>query len=100
MHEDEVLKPTNTGRLVAALFPATTFVFEWGRVHPSEELQKLISDPNRLNLLVFPAEDALTPSCAQRQAAQKTSGSPLFCWMAPGNKPAKCSIAPLVGGLA
>ncbi|MFO1367639.1 MAG: DTW domain-containing protein [Marinagarivorans sp.] len=70
MHEDEVLKPTNTGRLVAALFPATTFVFEWGRVHPPKELQKLISDPSRLNLLVFPAEDALTPSCAQRQAAQ------------------------------
>lgn len=68
MHEDEVLKPTNTGRLLAELFPAATFVFEWARVLPPEDLLNLIADPNRLCLLVFPAENALTPAQAQQQA--------------------------------
>jgi DTW domain-containing protein YfiP len=70
MHEDEVLKPTNTGRLLAELFPTATFVFEWARVHPPEHVQELLADPKRLCLLVFPSDDALAPWQAQQNAAQ------------------------------
>jgi len=71
MHEDEVLKPTNTGRLLAELFPSTA-VFEWARLQPPEGLLRLLADPDRLCLLVFPAETALAPIEAKYQAQQKS----------------------------
>jgi DTW domain-containing protein YfiP len=68
MHEDEVLKPTNTGRLVANIFPQATYVFQWARLAPAPELLSLLADPKRLNVLVFPAEEALQPIAALHQA--------------------------------
>lgn len=56
MHRDEVLKPTNTGRLVADIFPAHTHVFCWSRTEPDERLQALLADPARRCLIVFPEE--------------------------------------------
>ncbi|RYZ98937.1 MAG: DTW domain-containing protein, partial [Moraxellaceae bacterium] len=67
MHEDEVLKPTNTGRLVADVFP-NTLVFEWARLTPPEGLTRILADPQRLIVLVFPSDDAYGPDHAQRQA--------------------------------
>ncbi|PUA30723.1 MAG: DTW domain-containing protein [Cellvibrio sp. 79] len=56
MHRDEVLKPTNTGRLIADVLPARTHVFCWSRTEPDKALVKLLSDPQRRCLIVFPEE--------------------------------------------
>lgn len=56
MHRDEVLKPTNTGRLIADVLPAHTHVFCWSRTEPDEELLKLLADQQRRCLIVFPEE--------------------------------------------
>lgn len=56
MHRDEVLKPTNTGRLIADIFPARTHVFCWSRTEPDEGLLVLLNDPARRCLIVFPEE--------------------------------------------
>lgn len=68
MHEDEVLKPTNTGRLVADVFPSCTQVFEWARTEAPEGLLPLLMDPNRLVVVIFPADGALTPAVIAHQA--------------------------------
>ena len=78
MHADEILKPTNTGRLLGDVFPTGTFVFEWARVDPPEELLSVLKDPGRLNALVFPAENALDPSSALRLAQQDNRRLTLF----------------------
>lgn len=56
MHRDEVLKPTNTGRLIADLLPAHTHVFCWNRTQPDPALLALLGDPRRRCLIVFPEE--------------------------------------------
>lgn len=57
MHRDEVFKPTNTGRLVADLFPGQCHAFQWERTQPPAGLLALINDPARQCLLVFPPND-------------------------------------------
>jgi DTW domain-containing protein len=56
MHRDEVLKPTNTGRLIADILPARAHAFCWSRTEPDEALLALLSDPRRRCLIVFPEE--------------------------------------------
>ncbi len=56
MHRDEVLKPTNTGRLIADVLPAHTHVFCWSRTEPDIRLLELLADPARRCLIVFPEE--------------------------------------------
>lgn len=56
MHKNETFKPTNTGRLIADVFPAGTHAFRWTRVDPDEELVALLNDPRRQCLLVFPVD--------------------------------------------
>jgi DTW domain-containing protein YfiP len=70
MHRDELLKPTNTGRLLAELFPSHTHIFEWSRTEPPEGIENLICDPSRQVLLVFPSDNAITPYTANFQATQ------------------------------
>lgn len=62
MHRDEIFKPTNTGRLIADVLPAQTYVFCWSRTEPAEELLALLKDGRRRCVLVFPAEAASTAS--------------------------------------
>lgn len=56
MHRNEVLKPTNTGRLIADCFPDNTFAFVWSRTDIDDQLQALLDDSERSWLLVFPGE--------------------------------------------
>src|SRR5690606_23305058 len=56
LHHDEVFKPTNTGRLIADLFPSQTYAFEWSRTEPPEELLHLLAEPQRYPVIVFPAD--------------------------------------------
>ncbi|RLV59262.1 DTW domain-containing protein [Parashewanella curva] len=57
MYDDEVLKPSNTGRLIADLFPET-YAFLWSRTEPNTELLNLFSDEQYQPILIFPEEYA------------------------------------------
>ena len=54
MHRDEVFKPTNTGRLIADVFPINTYAFEWSRTQPPNDLLHLLKEPTRYPVVVFP----------------------------------------------
>jgi DTW domain-containing protein len=58
MYDDEVLKPTNSGRLIADLVP-DTHAFIWSRTLADVAMLGLIADPRYQPYLVFPAEYAL-----------------------------------------
>lgn len=55
LHHDEIFKPTNSGRLIADLLPSNTYAFEWSRTEPDPELLRLLAQPERYPVLVFPA---------------------------------------------
>lgn len=57
MHRDEVFKPTNTGRLIADVFPANTHVFSWSRTQPPAALLTILADSARYPVVVFPPGD-------------------------------------------
>ncbi|WP_317928751.1 tRNA-uridine aminocarboxypropyltransferase [Halioxenophilus sp. WMMB6] len=56
MHRNEVLKPTNTGSLVADCFPANTWAATWHRTQPPAELLQLLDNGRHRPLLLFPGE--------------------------------------------
>ena len=56
MHRDEILKPTNTGRLLAEAFPDNCFAFEWSRLEPNGELIKILEDSSRQCAVIYPAK--------------------------------------------
>lgn len=56
LHRIEIFKPTNTGRLIADVFPTQTHAFCWSRTAPEAALLALLSDPARQCFLVFPAD--------------------------------------------
>jgi DTW domain-containing protein len=58
MHRFEVFKPTNTGRLIADVFPDNTHFFAWSRTEPAMELLALLSDKDRHCFIVFPADSS------------------------------------------
>ncbi|MDO6445821.1 DTW domain-containing protein [Colwellia sp. 1_MG-2023] len=57
MYDTEVLKPSNTGKLIADLIPET-FAFLWSRTTVDEALIALINDEKWQPYIVFPAEYA------------------------------------------
>ena len=57
MHRDEVFKPTNTGRLIADIFPDNTHVFAWSRTEPDAELLCLLNDPQRQCFIIYPSAE-------------------------------------------
>ncbi len=59
MHRKEVLKPTNTGRLIADTFPHNTQAFLWDRTEPSSDLLNAINDPSKNIMVLFPSTTAL-----------------------------------------
>jgi DTW domain-containing protein len=76
MHRIEVFKPTNTGRLIADVFPAQTHPFCWSRTEPDAALLALLQDENRQCFLVFPAD---TPEA-------KAKPRPVFTYLPETNK--------------
>lgn len=56
MHDQEILKPTNTGRLIADCFPENCHAFQWSRTEPDIELMSLINNPSRQCFILFPGE--------------------------------------------
>nr|QXF14430.1 hypothetical protein BCCFPMHH_00036 [uncultured bacterium] len=55
MYDDEILKPSNTGRLIADLID-DTYAYIWSRTAPSADLLRLLADPIWQPIVVFPAE--------------------------------------------
>jgi len=57
MYDTEVLKPSNTGKLIADLVP-DTFAFLWSRTQENPELLKVLEDEKWFPMVVFPQEYA------------------------------------------
>ncbi|PKI14717.1 tRNA-uridine aminocarboxypropyltransferase [Colwellia sp. 12G3] len=57
MYDTEVLKPSNTGKLIADLIP-DTFAFLWSRTQDNPDLLAVINDEQWFPLVVFPQEYA------------------------------------------
>lgn len=55
MYDDEILKPSNTGRLIADIIP-DTFAFIWSRTDPNREMLALLKDPQWFPIVIFPEE--------------------------------------------
>jgi DTW domain-containing protein YfiP len=53
MYDSEVLKPSNTGRLIADLIP-DTHAFLWSRTEVDPQIRTLIEDPGYQPYVVFP----------------------------------------------
>lgn len=54
--DNEVFKPSNTGRLIADTIKET-FVYQWSRTNPQSEMLALLNHPDYFPVLVFPAEN-------------------------------------------
>jgi len=66
LHRIEIFKPTNTGRLIADIFPAQTHAFCWSRTQPEQALLDLLHDEKRQCFIVFPAD---TPEAKAKSRA-------------------------------
>lgn len=77
MHRDEVYKPTNTGRLIADLFPEQCQAFLWSRTEPDATLLALLNDKNRHCQLVFPPSENEVRAVASRPAERLEQSAPI-----------------------
>ncbi|MCO4785531.1 tRNA-uridine aminocarboxypropyltransferase [Marinomonas atlantica] len=53
-HYTEIHKPTNSGRLIADLFPEQTKAFIWSRTTPDDELLNHLDNFKGRNIILFP----------------------------------------------
>ncbi|MCL1096030.1 tRNA-uridine aminocarboxypropyltransferase [Shewanella kaireitica] len=58
MYDDEVLKPSNSGRLIADIIP-DTHAFIWSRNEPNNKMLSIINDPKYQAFVIFPSEYAV-----------------------------------------
>lgn len=78
MWDDEVLKPSNTGRLIADLID-DTHAFIWQRTEINPQLIALINDPQYQPFVVFPQEFAQEASQVHNNVPPIDQGKrPLF----------------------
>ncbi|OUR60285.1 DTW domain-containing protein [Colwellia sp. 39_35_sub15_T18] len=78
MYDTEVLKPSNTGKLIADLVP-DTYAFLWSRTTRNDELQAILDDEKWQPFVVFPQEYAQENRPVETQAINCSTGKrPLF----------------------
>ncbi|MGL1955914.1 MAG: DTW domain-containing protein [Colwellia sp.] len=78
MYDTEVLKPSNTGKLIADLIP-DTYAFLWSRTEKNDELQAVLDDEQWQPFVVFPQEYAQQERVVQNKAITCSSDKrPLF----------------------
>lgn len=65
IHRNELFKTTNTGRLIAELFPHSTGAYLWSRTEPDSELLSLINDKQTHIALLFPESNKATNDSTQ-----------------------------------
>ncbi len=77
MHRNEILKPTNTGRLIADCFPNNTYAFIWERTVLDCQLKELLAMATRHWLLLFPGEKnpSYQPSLDNKGTAETLDAS-------------------------
>jgi len=78
MYDTEVLKPSNTGKLIADLIP-NTFAFLWSRTVENKELLQVLNDPQWQPFVIFPAEYAKDEQKVFQEEIELDAGKkPLF----------------------
>ena len=78
MYDTEVLKPSNTGKLIADLIP-DTYAFLWSRTSKNEALLALLNDEKWQPFVVFPQEYADAERQVHNQSVLYEQGKrPLF----------------------
>ena len=77
MYDDEILKPSNTGRLIADLIP-NTFAFIWSRTQPDPQMLALLEDPQWQPIVIFPAEYTTFERIMHSYQVADKSKRPLF----------------------
>lgn len=78
MYDTEVLKPSNTGKLIADLIP-DTFAFLWSRTTVEQDLVNIINDDKWQPFIVFPSEYAKDNQRVFNQVIEiKNNKRPLF----------------------
>lgn len=76
MYDTEVMKPSNTGKLIADVLPDTQ-AFLWSRTNPEKALLDAINDPLRQAYVVFPESYAPSDRMVYNQVPEN-SKPPLF----------------------
>lgn len=76
MYDTEVMKPSNTGKLIADVLP-DTLAFLWSRTTPEQALLEAINSPHRQAYVVFPESYAATDRTVYHQLPAN-SKPPLF----------------------
>ena len=76
MYDDEILKPSNTGRLIADLIP-NTFAYIWSRTEPNPAMLALLQDPQWQPIVIFPAEYS-QPARVISGSSKLSGKKPLF----------------------
>jgi DTW domain-containing protein YfiP len=76
MYDDEILKPSNTGRLIADLIP-DTYAFIWSRTDPEPALIALLEDDKWQPIIIFP-EEYTTPERVMNAYSETNQKRPLF----------------------
>ena len=77
MYDDEILKPSNTGRLIADLIP-DTYAFIWSRTQPAPQLLQLLKDPKWQPIVIFPEEYATQDRVMRQYRKPDNNKRPLF----------------------
>lgn len=78
MYDTEVLKPSNTGKLIADLIP-NCFAFLWSRTKADPEMLKVLSDEQWQPFVVFPQEYAdVTREVLTNKVTYERNKKPLF----------------------
>ncbi|WP_028864533.1 tRNA-uridine aminocarboxypropyltransferase [Psychromonas aquimarina] len=77
MHDNEILKPSNTGRLIADLIP-DTFAYTWSRTQPDAALLALLKNPQWFPVVIFPAEYSRPERVLSEYKAPADNKRPLF----------------------
>jgi len=77
MYDDEILKPSNTGRLIADIVP-NTFAYIWSRTEPNQEMLALLQDPQWQPVVIFPEEYCESGRVVTEQKQLQPDKKPLF----------------------
>ena len=77
MYDDEILKPSNTGRLIADIV-LDTFAYIWSRTEPNSDMLALLSDPQWQPVVIFPEEYSQPERVISRHHNPLSNKKPLF----------------------
>ncbi|MDD9173927.1 DTW domain-containing protein [Aliivibrio finisterrensis] len=77
MFDTEVLKPSNTGKLIADLIPET-HAYLWSRTEPNPEMLALLQDDSYQPFVIFPEEQIENKALVTNDIVVAEGKTPLF----------------------